>query len=241
MHREVDAHDVSGVVVDVHVRDVVLVEVADRGREPVGDGSLERRPHRPCVLSSIRAVEAQCSRRIGKGGRIVVRPIGEAAGHIQGYFPRKATAKFEQKFVRLVVVFASARVVDPEVIAAGQMTCPSCEYQFERESSNHSAHADTTEVVSGSETTTHDIVDVRYSVHQKHGRPDSLRVTYTLDDGQRVSHFCCLEHHGITREIAESWWERRSSEPLPATARHACYLATAGALVFVALLMMSGM
>jgi DNA repair protein RadD len=66
-----------------------------------------------------------------------------------------------------------------------------------------------------------DVTDVSYAVHEKPGKPASLRVTY--ESGlARHSEWVCFEHTGFPREKAVAWWRHRAPHlPAPATVQEA--------------------
>ena len=57
----------------------------------------------------------------------------------------------------------------------------------------------------------HDVHRVEYAVHQKEGKPDSLRVDYFGDIFKIGSEWVCFEHGGYARAKAESWYSQRMS------------------------------
>lgn len=60
---------------------------------------------------------------------------------------------------------------------------------------------------------THDISEVRYSIHRKPGKPNSLRVDYWSGGVIRrkvASEWVCFEHEGYARSKAEAWWHQRN-------------------------------
>jgi DNA repair protein RadD len=59
-----------------------------------------------------------------------------------------------------------------------------------------------------------DVIAVRYMLHEKPGKPASLRVTYECGLA-RHSEWVCFEHTGFPREKAVSWWRSRAPH-LPA-------------------------
>jgi len=62
-----------------------------------------------------------------------------------------------------------------------------------------------------------DVDDVSFSLHEKPGKPISLKVTYRTG---LVSHneWICLSHEGYARTKAEGWWLRHAQAPVPANA-----------------------
>ena len=122
------------------------------------------------------------------------------------------------------------------VIAAGYARCPDCGYEFPPpERQKHEAQATEAGILSGQVTDTkYEVLDVSYSVHTKRDAPPdapkSMRVDYRLGLNHWQSEYICVEHDGYARQKAEGWWQRRSPDPVPATAEHAVELADAGAL-----------
>jgi DNA repair protein RadD len=53
--------------------------------------------------------------------------------------------------------------------------------------------------------------DVRYKLHQKEDKPDSLRVEYYSGVMRVASEWVCLSHDGYPRKKAESWWRQRAT------------------------------
>lgn len=68
-----------------------------------------------------------------------------------------------------------------------------------------------------------------YNVHQKPGKPSSLRVMYR-HGLSATSEYVCFNHTGYARQKAEQWWLRRGNLPVPATTEDAHARAMAGEL-----------
>jgi DNA repair protein RadD len=59
---------------------------------------------------------------------------------------------------------------------------------------------------------------VKYSIHKKPNRPDSLRVSYYAKGNmRRFDEWVCFEHQGYAWEKARRWWGMRSHTPMPAS------------------------
>ncbi len=94
------------------------------------------------------------------------------------------------------------------------LECPSCGYQFPepepetdpRTASNAAimAHQVQPKIVD------YPVSDVRYSIHQKEGKPDSLRVDYYSGLRRVGTEWVCLSHQGFARAKAENWWQQRA-------------------------------
>lgn len=70
-----------------------------------------------------------------------------------------------------------------------------------------------------------DVNSIRYSVHNKIGKPPSLKVTYQCGLRQ-FKEWICFEHQGYAAHRAQEWWRRRSNLPCPETTDEAFHLAT---------------
>jgi DNA repair protein RadD len=51
---------------------------------------------------------------------------------------------------------------------------------------------------------------VTYGIHQKAGKPDSLKVDYWSGMRRVVSEWVCLSHEGYAGEKARAWWSKRA-------------------------------
>ncbi len=122
------------------------------------------------------------------------------------------------------------------IIAAGYAHCPECGYEFPPpKRKQHDAKATEAGILSGQITDTeYDVRDVSYSVHTKRGAPadapKTMRVSYCVGLNHWQSEYICVEHKGFARQKAESWWRRRSPDPVPDTAERAVEIAEAGGL-----------
>jgi len=123
------------------------------------------------------------------------------------------------------------------ILAAGYAQCPDCgfEFEIERVSSRHEARAASEGILTGQVSEVcYPVLEVRYGVHAKRNAPPdaprSMRVEYRIGFNQWQSEWICFEHSGFARQRAESWWQRRSNEPVPDNAEDAVALAQAGLL-----------
>jgi len=123
-----------------------------------------------------------------------------------------------------------------EIIAAGYVSCPKCDYEFpERNHRKHKAIASAEGILSDQVTRIeHEVSEVFYSVHIKRSAPPdaprTMRVDYRVGFNQYVSEWICFEHQGYARQKAVQWWRRRSNEPAPSSSEAAVMLAEMGAL-----------
>jgi DNA repair protein RadD len=57
----------------------------------------------------------------------------------------------------------------------------------------------------------HDVTRVKYAIHRKEGKPDSMRVDYYSGILQCASEWVCIEHTGYARQKAVSWLNQREA------------------------------
>lgn len=78
------------------------------------------------------------------------------------------------------------------------------------------ASAGTEEIVRTNQVEWWDVDSVRYNIHRKFGKPDSLKVTYMVGVKQ-VCEWICLEHGGYPAHNAHNWIRFRWSGKMPKT------------------------
>jgi len=92
------------------------------------------------------------------------------------------------------------------VVHAAVLICPECGHVFEREDEKHDDKASDADILSKWKKPEEIEVDwVRYTRHQKPGKPDSLRVDYYIGRFDAYSKWICLNHQGLAREKALKW------------------------------------
>lgn len=91
---------------------------------------------------------------------------------------------------------------------AGAMTCPTCGLEMPRDPEKKLVgKASNAKAMAGDEPERREVVGIHFAVHQKEGKPDSLRVEY--DTGlQIVRQWICPNHGDYARYKAEKWWNR---------------------------------
>lgn len=100
----------------------------------------------------------------------------------------------------------------PAILPVQVRQCPDCGYEFPREEhARHDATASAAPILSDEvvEPSRHEVSGVSYHLHEKPGRPASLRVEYRCGL-LRFREWVCLEHGGIPRAKAVSWWAKRA-------------------------------
>lgn len=111
--------------------------------------------------------------------------------------------------VCLTYNFASARV------------CVECGAEFPREHKlATTAYTDEVMASSAPVVEVFKVDHMSYAVHQKPGRPPSLKATYYC--GLRIfNEWVCFEHEGYAKHKAHEWWKERSAEAPPETSEEA--------------------
>ncbi len=66
---------------------------------------------------------------------------------------------------------------------------------------------------------------ITYSVHNKQGRPPSMKVSYYCGL-KLLQEFVCFEHEGFAARKAKSWWKERSQSDVPQSTTHALEIVT---------------
>lgn len=101
-----------------------------------------------------------------------------------------------------------------ERCAVMSLLCPSCGFEFPPREDEAKAAAASNAAIMAHQVEQR-IVDypvsrVEYSLHQKEGKPDSLKVDYFSGLRRVASEWVCLSHSGFARAKAENWWQRRA-------------------------------
>lgn len=71
-----------------------------------------------------------------------------------------------------------------------------------------------------------DVHKVTYQLHQKEGKPDSMKVVYYVGKYARYQEWVCFEHEKIKGK-ARNWWRQRTPIPPPETTEEALEMAQA--------------
>ncbi len=99
--------------------------------------------------------------------------------------------------------------------------CPTCGTEFVMETDQEVRKASQAAIMASqiaSKVVTYDISNVTYGIHQKMGKPDSLRVEYYSGLRRVAQEWVCFEHSGFAGEKARLWWNRRVNDTYtPAT------------------------
>jgi DNA repair protein RadD len=98
--------------------------------------------------------------------------------------------------------------------ATAALVCVDCGHQFpEPDRVNHNARASAAAILSSQLPAEHtyQVSNVTYRLHQKEGKPDSLRVDYWSGIRMVASEWICFEHGGFAAAKAQSWWHKRTA------------------------------
>jgi DNA repair protein RadD len=94
------------------------------------------------------------------------------------------------------------------------MVCETCGYEFPV-TDKHEETASEADVLSKwKKPETFEVDDIYYNLHQKQGKPSSLKVTYYVGMMESYSEWVCLEHQGFAKEKACSWVNRRTDKDI---------------------------
>lgn len=100
------------------------------------------------------------------------------------------------------------------VMPASLKFCPSCGAQMREEKIDKQRIASNHAILSSQMAPgikVYDVSSVEYSLHQKPGKPDSMRVSYFSGPRVVVSEWVCLEHGGFAGEKARLWVAKREN------------------------------
>jgi len=110
-------------------------------------------------------------------------------------------------------------------------TCPECGHEFpvETEAPHGRSASDaavlSTELDPSRYLLTETITECSYTRHEKAGSPPSMRVDYYAGYNRFASEWVCLEHGGVARAKAVTWWMKRApGVPVPRTIDEALQL-----------------
>ena len=104
-----------------------------------------------------------------------------------------------------------------ERCAVNALECASCGYIFpEPEPDAREAIASNAAIMAHqvkARIVDYPVSRVDYGIHQKEGKPDSLRVDYYSGLRRVSSEWLCFDHGGFARAKADAWWRKRSTLP----------------------------
>jgi len=93
--------------------------------------------------------------------------------------------------------------------------CEHCNAEFPKNVKIRS-EADRLQLIAGitKEINTYTVSKIVYGIHEKEGKPDSMKVTYYCGL-RRFTEYVCLDHSGYASHVARQWWTMRSPWGVP--------------------------
>ena len=108
---------------------------------------------------------------------------------------------------------------------AAARLCAVCGAEFPRDHKlSGTAYNEEVMATSEPQIETFKVDSVNYQIHEKPGKPPSLRVSYFCGL-RRFQEWVCFEHFGYAKTKAQDWWRERSDEKFPETTQQAAALA----------------
>lgn len=141
--------------------------------------------------------------RLGPINNVNVTP--KQSGKGQKKKEREATGEF----------MAKACDACDSIHPADTIVCPDCGTEFPLGLSKTAAEVEI--VVQGPSTADIPVIDVNYQLHEKPGKPTSMKVTY-MAGLTTYREWICLEHDGYPFHKAQRWWLNHGMPlPIPST------------------------
>lgn len=104
-----------------------------------------------------------------------------------------------------------------ELIHLSLRTCPCCGFEFPASIANHGHTAAEGDILKRTEPDPpewHDVKSRYFYIHEKFGKPNSIRVDYILSKGLAVSEWVCPLHGGYPLIKAKKWWSDHVGDAL---------------------------
>jgi len=97
--------------------------------------------------------------------------------------------------------------------------CVECNYEFIFDmNSKHDDTASTADVISKyKKPEKYDVKEIRYRIHGKKDKPDSVKVEYVISDFLIFPEWVCLDHVGFARKKALQWVKKRTDTDINTT------------------------
>lgn len=99
-----------------------------------------------------------------------------------------------------------------------------CGYVFERAAAPHETEASELPIISQEMWV--GVNHTSFKVHNKPGKPPSLKVTYECENNILVREFLCFEHGGYPTKKAHQWWRKNADEKIPTGTEEAFHSVT---------------
>jgi len=95
------------------------------------------------------------------------------------------------------------------MLALAVMVCPDCGYEFPVKDKHDDTASEADIISKWKRPEPYDVEYIHYSIHQKIGSPDMLRVQYYISDLYSYSEYICPMHTGFAKKKALRWLELR--------------------------------
>lgn len=95
------------------------------------------------------------------------------------------------------------------MLALAVMVCPDCGYEFPQKDKHEDKASEADILSKWKKPEIYDVEYIDYSIHQKIGKPDSLRVKYYIGDLMHYDEYVCPLHDGFAKKKALRWLELR--------------------------------
>lgn len=95
------------------------------------------------------------------------------------------------------------------MLALAVMVCPDCGYEFPQKDKHDDTASEADIISKWKRPEPYDVEYIHYSIHQKTGSPDMLRVQYYISDLYSYSEYICPMHTGFAKKKALRWLELR--------------------------------
>lgn len=159
---------------------------------------------------------------VGRGSRLAPNKenclVLDFAGNIERHGPvdkvrvskRAKKGGGEESVIETAPVKTCPECLSPVIISARE--CPDCGYEFPPPKPKHDIRASDAPILSTQqEPQNYSVLETDYFLHEKPGKPNSMRVEYTISklNGMRlekISEWICFEHEGYAGKRAAEWW-----------------------------------
>lgn len=100
------------------------------------------------------------------------------------------------------------------LVSIQTMECPNCQYKFSSKDKHDDTASEADIISKWKKPQTIDVTYIKFSRHQKIGKPDSLRVDYGTGMYEHYSEWVCLEHTEFAKRKADAWVRKRTDKSI---------------------------
>ena len=169
---------------------------------------------------------------VGRGTRLSPEKeccwLLDFGGNIQRHGPVDQVTPSNKPTKKGSVPLKKCKTCESMCLAASRV-CPYCGAVFPEPEKKTNLDGSASELAAMSDQKVQKVKEIkriRYSKHYKKGDDTALptlKVEYQYSNFQSLYHFVPLEHNGIARKIAKSWWKKHTSAPMPDTVDDALF------------------